>query len=299
MDGGNNLWYMICRGVKHAVHSVWSIKCLITFNQIYRERLEQWLPAYWLEREELRNQPNTGRGFKSPSLPSQWREGYLAHTWQRQSAASSARGNKREGGWQTVRKKMEGGCRRQVKKGDQEREHKPEAWKERWMDKGEHTGHRMKNTKSIIVCFDCLNVCGSLWKKLTEGELCSVQTASSEDTSGLARPLNAPAGGLTWWVMYCKLGGAWFWLIYFWKKWWHKNFSILQLNSKLKYIYKHTWGQNRISIHIWSTLPRLQSLMSQGCYSCVKLCLRKYRYGERSINSLYHIHHALAESPAL
>lgn len=41
---------------------------------------------------------------KKLSPPSQWREGYLAPTWQRQSAANSARGNKREGS-QTVREK--------------------------------------------------------------------------------------------------------------------------------------------------------------------------------------------------
>ncbi len=40
MDSGN-LWYMICSGLKHAVHPVWSIKCLLSFNQFYREWLEQ------------------------------------------------------------------------------------------------------------------------------------------------------------------------------------------------------------------------------------------------------------------
>lgn len=59
MDGGN-LCYMICCRVKHAEHPVGSIKCLITFNQVYGERQEQVISSYRLGREELRKQSDRG-----------------------------------------------------------------------------------------------------------------------------------------------------------------------------------------------------------------------------------------------
>lgn len=64
-----------------------------------------YLSIVWkLERKGLKNQSKWAKASKSLSPPSQRREGYLTHTWQRQSAANSARGNRREEGQQTAKK---------------------------------------------------------------------------------------------------------------------------------------------------------------------------------------------------
>lgn len=47
-----------------------------------------------------------------------------------------------------------------------------------------------------------------------------------------------------WWVMYCKLGGAWFWLVHFQarkKAAWSQ--TLRHLNSRLKYVSENTWGK--------------------------------------------------------
>lgn len=103
--------------------------------QISREWPEQVTLFLLVGKETVKKQVEAS---KSLSPPSQWRESYLTLTWQRQSAANSARGNKRKGK-QTMRKKTvwERESRRQRKKGAKEGKQRPEAWKERWINNGE------------------------------------------------------------------------------------------------------------------------------------------------------------------
>lgn len=126
----SNLWYIICSGLKHAVHPVWPVTFLLTFNQIYKDRQKQVTIFSSVGKQRVKVE----QGLRHPKAYLLQVNGVkaISHTPDRDRVLPIVpEGTREREGGQWERKD---GGRRQLKKGDKEGEHKPEARQDRWID---------------------------------------------------------------------------------------------------------------------------------------------------------------------